>query len=151
MRVRVPAAAGMAVQRALLGVRRRLANPGCRRVLSDFRAEAHGRTLADMPDLLGRSLEEHVDGLSFVDGGRKEPCRSSSVLAFTRPGDDTIHVCPSQFTDATRGDPVYAEIVLIHEVLHTLGLGEDPPRSVEITARVAERCRATEPLVAAAR
>jgi len=39
-----------------------------------------------------------------------------------------------------RNDPAYAEMILIHELLHTLGLGENPPTSLEITARVTERC-----------
>jgi hypothetical protein len=32
------------------------------------------------------------------------------------------------------------EILLIHEFLHTLGLGENPPTSDAITQRVAVRC-----------
>jgi hypothetical protein len=35
---------------------------------------------------------------------------------------------------------VTAEIILIHEFLHTLGLGENPPTSDAITARVSIRC-----------
>jgi hypothetical protein len=31
--------------------------------------------------------------------------------------------------------------MVIHEILHTLGLGENPPTSVEITQRVEARCR----------
>jgi hypothetical protein len=31
--------------------------------------------------------------------------------------------------------------MVIHEMLHTLGLGEDPPSSFEITERVRRRCR----------
>jgi len=31
--------------------------------------------------------------------------------------------------------------MVIHEVLHTLGLGENPPTSTEITLRVEGRCR----------
>jgi len=30
---------------------------------------------------------------------------------------------------------------IIHEMLHTLGLGENPPSSREITQRVNERCQ----------
>jgi hypothetical protein len=135
----------MAVQRAWMGARLRLAAPACRQVLSDFRADAYRRPLAEVPELLGVSLEEHMDGLTFVDGSRKGRCSSSSVLAFTRLGDDTIHVCASQFKQATRNDPAYAEVVLIHELLHTLGLGEDPPTSLEITAQVRERCGAARP------
>jgi hypothetical protein len=31
--------------------------------------------------------------------------------------------------------------LIIHEMLHTLGLGENPPSSREITQRVTERCQ----------
>jgi hypothetical protein len=34
-----------------------------------------------------------------------------------------------------------AEATVIHEALHTLGLGENPPTSREITAGVLKRCR----------
>jgi len=40
-----------------------------------------------------------------------------------------------------RSEPGVAESLVIHEVLHTLGLGENPPASVEITRRVEARCR----------
>ena len=40
-----------------------------------------------------------------------------------------------------RDDPTWAEVVVIHEALHTLGLGENPPSSAEISIRVAARCR----------
>jgi hypothetical protein len=33
-----------------------------------------------------------------------------------------------------------AEAILIHEILHTLGLGENPPSSAEITRQVWRRC-----------
>jgi hypothetical protein len=34
-----------------------------------------------------------------------------------------------------------AEAMVIHEMLHTLGLGENPPSTFEITERVRQRCR----------
>jgi hypothetical protein len=34
----------------------------------------------------------------------------------------------------------YAEAVLIHEALHSLGLGENPPLSDYITERIQARC-----------
>jgi hypothetical protein len=37
-------------------------------------------------------------------------------------------------------DSSTSEILIIHEVLHTLGLGENPPPSADITARVMARC-----------
>jgi hypothetical protein len=46
-------------------------------------------------------------------------------------------VCGTGF--ATRGR-TFRENALIHEMLHTLGLRENPPSSAEISRRVAERC-----------
>jgi hypothetical protein len=37
-------------------------------------------------------------------------------------------------------NPVLAESIVIHEMLHTLGLGENPPSSQEITQQVKRRC-----------
>ena len=34
-----------------------------------------------------------------------------------------------------------AEAMVINEMLHTLGLGENPPSTFEITDRVRDRCR----------
>ena len=36
--------------------------------------------------------------------------------------------------------PQDREITIIHEMLHSLGLGENPPESVAITAQVLKRC-----------
>jgi len=139
LRVRLPDATGMAVRRALLSAKVRLAEPGCREVLDDFPGQ--GRPLlSQVIESRGLTPQEHLDTLIFLDGSHRSGCRSPSVLAFTHRNGDTIWVCPSQFRRATRSDPGYAEIVLIHELLHTLGLGEDPPTSEEITARVAARC-----------
>jgi hypothetical protein len=38
-------------------------------------------------------------------------------------------------------NPTLAEAMVIHEMLHTLGLGENPPTTFEITDRVMARCR----------
>jgi len=37
-------------------------------------------------------------------------------------------------------DPGFATNVVIHEMLHALGLGENPPTSEEITRQVVKRC-----------
>jgi hypothetical protein len=58
-------------------------------------------------------------------------------MAFTHPGSQVIRVCGRQFRDR---DPEAAVIIVIHEFLHALGLGENPPTTHEITARVAARC-----------
>jgi hypothetical protein len=44
------------------------------------------------------------------------------------------------FNEAAARNASRAEIAVIHEALHTLGLGENPPDSREITRLVTERC-----------
>jgi hypothetical protein len=51
-----------------------------------------------------------------------------------------VYVCTAWFREAFATNPGLAEEVIIHESLHALGLGENPPSSQEITTRVAERC-----------
>jgi hypothetical protein len=40
-----------------------------------------------------------------------------------------------------RVDSWAAEFIVIHELLHTLGLGENPPTPQDITRRVKARCQ----------
>jgi hypothetical protein len=138
--IRVPHGAGTAVRRAVLSVRRRLAGQECRHVFSDFSSTALGRPLGEVLDSWGQTPEEHLATLVFKDGSGKRTCASPDILAFTHVSSDTIYICAAQFTRAVEGNPTFAEIVLIHELLHTVGLGENPPSSREITARVTERC-----------
>jgi hypothetical protein len=141
LQVALPSQAGMAVRRALLSVRRRLATAPCRSVLTDFSA-GEGRSLEAVLRELGRSPEAHLDSLLFRDGSTRPRCASQSILAFTNVGGDTVYVCARQFHRVAERDPAAADVVLIHEALHTLGLGENPPSSGEINARVALRCGA---------
>jgi hypothetical protein len=138
--IRVPHGAGTAVRRAVLSVKRRLADQECRHVFSDFSSTALGRPLGEVLDSWGRTPEEHLATLVFKDGSGKRTCASPDILAFTHVNSDTIYICAPQFTRAVEADPAFAEIVLIHELLHTLGLGENPPSSREITAGVTQRC-----------
>jgi hypothetical protein len=142
LQVRVPDRAGMAVRRAILAVRQRLSHRECRLVLSDFRSTALGTPLGDVLGARGQTAEEHLDSLVFRSGSGTKACRPSTILAYTHVGGDTVYVCNSQFLRAIASDPVFAEMVLIHEVLHTLGLAENPPSSEQITTQVTERCGA---------
>jgi hypothetical protein len=56
------------------------------------------------------------------------------------PSVPRVTVCPG-FVRLQRDQPGRAKILVIHEVLHTLGLGDNPPSSAEITERVEARCR----------
>jgi len=55
------------------------------------------------------------------------------------PGRALIYVCP-RFAAFQIGNPRLSAAVIIHESLHALGLGENPPSSDEINRRVERRC-----------
>jgi len=139
-RVRVPHnEAAQALERALLGADQRLADPACRQVLSDF-SEASGRTLKEVLDGSGVSAQTYLRWIFFFDGRDPDACKSRDTIAATERGSRVVFICPFAFVEIERGDPEYAEATLIHEMLHSLGLGENPPRSREITQRVLSRC-----------
>jgi hypothetical protein len=130
---------GFLVSQALQGAHRRLADPGCQAVFSDF-TEPSGRTLQEVLDERGETGQSNLRRLWFYDGAEARGCRVPGVLAFTLPGSHVIRVCNRWFREAFATNPSKVEAVIIHESLHSLGLGENPPRSQEITARVMERC-----------
>ena len=140
LRVQVPHQAGASVRRALLSARRRLAGESCRRVLSDFDSVLERRSLGAVLESRGGTAEDHLDTLVFKDGSSHPRCARPEILAFTSVGSGTVFVCARSFVRVAQRDPALAEMVLIHEALHTLGLGENPPTSGEITARIEERC-----------
>ena len=117
----------------------RLAEPGCARIFSEFR-DASGVTLQQRLDALGRSGSAQLQAVYFYDGANRRGCQGNGTLAVTEPGSVVVHVCP-QFVLRQRQDPDQAPIALIHELLHTLGLGENPPSSEAITRHVRARCR----------
>jgi hypothetical protein len=124
------------ITRAFHGAIRRLQTPACQQVFTDFTDE-EGRTLREK---LGPTTPaEYLAQLVLRDGeiprgsGR---CVSPGAAAFTVDG-AAVFVCGRNF----RGEkPSRREIALIHEMLHTLGVRENPPTSAEITRKVVERC-----------
>jgi hypothetical protein len=72
-----------------------------------------------------------------VEGDRERQCRTKDIAAFTQTGSRVIYVCSSRFTMQPIPNGV---VIVIHEMLHALGLGEHPPTSAEITKRIGERC-----------
>ena len=140
LRVQVPHQAGSAVRRALLSARTRLTVESCRRVLSDFDSAVESGSLRAVLERRGGTPEGHLDSLVFKDGSGRAHCARPEILAFTSVGSAVVFVCPRAFVRVAERDPVLAEMVLIHEALHTLGLGENPPTSAAITARIEERC-----------
>jgi hypothetical protein len=83
---------------------------------------------------------EYLALIYFADGSDGGRCGADNVLANTTPGSRHVAVC-RRFARVYRDDRTWAEVVVIHEALHTLGLGENPPTSFEISTRVASRCR----------
>jgi hypothetical protein len=116
----------------------RLAAPECARIFSEFRDQS-GLTLQQRLDALGRSGSAQLLAVYFYDGANRRGCQSRGTLAVTEPGSVVVHVCP-QFVLRQRQDPDQAPVALIHELLHTLGLGENPPSSDAITRHVRARC-----------
>lgn len=129
------------VRSAVRGASRRLSDPSCAAVLDEFR-DREGRTLRARLGELDVDASAYARMVLFYDGGSSAPCRRPRTYAFTAPGSRVVRACPALGWLAASA-PEQAEAVVIHEVLHTLGLGENPPRSDEITARVERRCPAT--------
>jgi hypothetical protein len=128
-----------AVERAVEGAARRLGGAGCRAILTDFTA-VDGTPLRDRLVALDVGAEDYVSWIVFADGSHRQACQREDVLAVTAPGSRVVYVCGRRFLDLARRGDGRADLVILHEALHTLGLGENPPDSLAITRRVAQRC-----------
>jgi hypothetical protein len=142
VRIKRPADAA-AVTKAVRGAIRRLERDACLRIFSEF-ADMAGRPLQAGLDALGLTAPAYLQIVGFYDGSAQRRCERSTIQAFTTPGHRVVFVCP-RFTRMQLGEPAAAEMVVLHEVLHTLGLGENPPTSTEITRRVTARCGRERP------
>jgi hypothetical protein len=101
-----------------------------------------GRPLRHALEEWTPSPAEYVGLVPFVDGSRERLCRRTSVALVAQPGVRRVFVCRA-FAEVALRQPAVAEAMVIHEILHTLGLGEAPmpgqPTSLEITQRVEQR------------
>jgi hypothetical protein len=117
----------------------KLARPNCQKVLTDFHDVA-GVPLQAKLEATGYSAPDFLEILRFANGERLTHCQSRRVLAATAPNSHVIYLCGLQFFERQRVSPEFSAALVIHEMLHSLGLGENPPSSNDITARVLERC-----------
>jgi len=127
------------VAQVLEGAARRVEASGCTAVFTTF-TDRSGRPLAEALAASGGSASGYLDAILFYDGKHDERCGQKWILAVTMPGIRLVKICPA-FHAMSRSDPEQAEAILIHEALHTLGLGENPPSSREITEQVLKHCR----------
>jgi hypothetical protein len=119
----------------------RLSRGPCALVPGDFSDVESGRRLVEILGATKQTVAGRLGDLVFRAGASDGPCRQPRVAAYTSPGSRVVTVCPGRFRRFQAGkDQDLPVLILIHETLHTLGLGEDPPTSEEITARVAARC-----------
>ena len=129
--------ARVVVLNALDGAARRLSRAECRRVFDDF-VDADGRSLEKVVDATAKRPEDLLATLYFVDAEGTPQCRIEHMELFTAPGSHVVHVCP-RFAEIPRHSDL-GEMLIIHELLHMLGLGENPPASGDITRAVHRRC-----------
>jgi hypothetical protein len=99
-----------------------------------------GPSLQEVLDQQGQSGQSFLRLLLFYDGNEVPQCRKPGVLAFTQPGSRVIYICSAWFRETFELNPAKVEAVIIHEALHAIGLGENPPRGEDITAQVMARC-----------
>jgi hypothetical protein len=127
--------------RAVEGARARLARPACAALLDEF-ADPEGVSLRQRLDESGWSIEERLAQVRFLDGSSSRRCLSSDAYAFTARGWPVVYVCSRRFARMESREPVRAEAVIIHELLHSIGLGENPPNSSYVTLRIEGCCYA---------
>jgi hypothetical protein len=107
--------------------------------MADFE-DGRGRPLRDVLDNLGWTGEQYLSLVLFYDGSTHPRCALESVAAVTSAGSRVVFICPAAFRATEKRNVRAAETILIHEMLHSLGLREDPPPSVKITEAIWHRC-----------
>jgi hypothetical protein len=125
------------LRKGLVGAAQRLTGIECQTLLSEFRDE-RGRPLADVLADLAVDAPRYLTWLYFRDAPR-EYC-DGGRLAMTHPGSRVVWVCGREFERSWHEKAANAEATLIHEMLHSLGLGENPPSSGAINRRVRHHC-----------
>ena len=118
---------------------RKLGDGRCQEILTDF-SDPSGRRLDVGLAATGQSVPSYLGYVLFYDGRGTHACADHQVLAWTTPGSRAVFICWDQFAERQRANNGYAANILIHETLHTLGLGENPPDARQITAQVIARC-----------
>lgn len=123
---------------AIQGAARRLGDPQCQELLGELHDRSR-QPLRAVLDAQGLSAPGFLGRLLFFDG--TESLCKGRRLAYTEPGSRVVYVCGNQFRDMYQQNAARAEVAVVHEALHCLGLGENPPTWQEINDRVEAACR----------
>jgi len=123
---------------AIRGAARRLGDPRCQELLDDLRDRSR-RPLRESLDAEGLSASAFLGRLYFYDG--TESGCGARRLAYTQPASRVVYVCASRFREVYQQNTTQAEVAVVHEALHCLGLGENPPTWQEINAWIEAACR----------
>lgn len=129
----------VAVRWALAGASRRLGEARCQALLSDYRDQRQRPLHAKLAELKATG-PGYLKLILFRDGSGMAQCERYERLAFTGQGARVVWVCGRRFERLWKENRQMAEATVIHEALHTLGLGENPPSSQAITDHVLDRC-----------
>jgi hypothetical protein len=137
-RVRIPDPhVALMVRRALDEAWRLLGESRCQLLLEEFR-DGNGRPLSERLRRLGLDVQRYLGFVVFEDGQQYLQC--GDTFAYTQPGSRIVYLCVRSIESEWRQNRWVLAVNLIHEVLHTLGLEENPPSSAEITERVRTHC-----------
>ncbi len=117
---------------------RLLEQPRCRAILTEFHDRAGSSARRQTHSARRGYLE--LSPFGHRSGWKPESAVRRHAQAFTAPGSRVVFVCGRSVLQTWRESSARLVVALIHEVLHTLGLGENPPSSEEITERVRLRC-----------
>ena len=127
-----------AVQRSVELAARQLRQSDCLKVFSEFQLP-NGSTPLENLRATGLTAEEFLYTLNWENGVDSPRCDPGALLATTL-NSRRVFVCPG-FARMLATRPAFGSTLVIHEQLHALGLGENPPTSLYITARVFHWCR----------
>ena len=75
----------------------------------------------------------------FLDGAQSATCKAWSSPSRLGAA-EVVYLCGRDFERAWRRDAREVQATIIHELLHSLGLGENPPSPRQITRRVQHLC-----------
>lgn len=131
--------ANVYVQQAIGAAVRDLEDDKCTKIFDDF-TTPDGTPLRARLREFGATPQEYLRSwIWFLDGSGDAACRRTSAAAYTRRLGRIVYVCSTRVAAGSRSIQ-NGDIIILHEMLHSLGLGENPPSPDEITRRVQKRC-----------